>query len=128
MTYDIINHTRGDAIWFHTTLPNRLESILENGLKISSDPNWQIAPEPWIYLSTVPWHLIERDHVIFEIDLSGFSENEAKSECGWAFADPDDEKEWKDRWQLRVFRDIPPERIRKVTPWCLSPTATGLKP
>lgn len=106
MKYDVINHKTNDCIWYHTTTKDRLDSILSDGLKINSQPHWQSKPEPWIYLSPQPW---SGGDVVLEVDLSGFSEDENRSEVGWAFID-----NWEDRWQLRVFVDIPPDRIKML--------------
>lgn len=103
--YDVFNHTENSCIWFHTTTKDRLYSILSNGLKINSEPTWQSAPEPWIYLSTVPWTV--SNGIILEVDLSGFSGDDSRSEVGWAFVD-----DWDSRWQLRVYKDIPSDRIK----------------
>lgn len=107
-----MNPARGDCIWFHTTPKERLERILREGLHVNSPPTWQAAPEPWIYLSTRPWRCGEHEQVVLEVNLAGFSEDEARSEVGWPFVDGPGTESWESRWQLRVTRDIPPERIR----------------
>lgn len=105
--FDVVNHKRNDCIFFHTTTKDRLDSIFGEGLKINSIPSWQSRAEPWVYLSTVPW---DGGEVILNVNLSDFSIDEARSDVGWAFVDDD---KWEERWQLRVFKNIPPDRISK---------------
>jgi hypothetical protein len=82
---------------------------MKEGLKMSSPPVWQSAPERWIYVSAEPWYPNGDDtDVIFQVDLS-FLEPE---ECGWPFIDTKSNAEWDGRWQLRVYRDIPPEYLK----------------
>jgi hypothetical protein len=107
----IVNHLRGDCIWFHTTPTERLDSILRDGLKCNSPPAWQSRPEPWIYVSTKPWQCGEHEQVVLAVDLSDVPWDKA----GWPFVDYGGE-EWENRWQLRVFVDIPPGKIRSYTP------------
>ena len=111
MPNEVVNHKNGKCIWYHTTTAERLNSILKHGLKINSRPVWQAQKEPWVYLSTEPWNPDSwGDYVILEVNLDWLpAEN-----CGWAFADPGNEEEWANRWQLRVFVDIPADKIRKV--------------
>jgi hypothetical protein len=101
---DIINHKTGNTIWYHTTTKDRVPSILKTGLKINSKPTWQINPEPWIYVSTIPWNCT--GNATFEVDLSFLDIND----CGWAFADADSPP--NEKWQLRVFKDIPVKYIK----------------
>jgi hypothetical protein len=110
---EVINHKRGDCIWYHTTTPDRLLSIKLQGLKCGSPPTWQSKAEPWIYVSTEPWtplnellDMADARHIILQVDLSWLESRF----CGWPFVEPDT-KEWDDRWQLRVFKDIPSEYI-----------------
>ena len=111
MPNNVVNHKNGKCIWYHTTTAERLSSILKHGLKINSQPTWQASKEPWIYLSTEPWNPDScGDYVILEVNLDWLS----AENCGWAFADPGNEEEWANRWQLRVFVDIPADKIRKV--------------
>jgi hypothetical protein len=108
----VINHKRGDCIWYHTTPMSRIKSILKRGLKINSKPTYQEYKEPWIYVSTKPFldiELITRPFVVLEVDLSWLSPDD----CGWPFVDPDT-KEWEGRWQLRVFRNISPAFLREM--------------
>jgi hypothetical protein len=109
---DVINHKRGDCLWYHTTLESRLPAIKKEGLRINSPPVWQGRPEPWIYVSTEPWpYKLNGELVaILEVDLSFIDQHEA----GWPFVEPET-KEWEDRWQLRVFRDIPRRYLWRVT-------------
>lgn len=102
---DVINHKNNNCIWYHTTTNDKVDSIIKNGLKINSSPTWQNKPEPWIYLSVVPWKE-GKDITIFEVDLSFLDTNE----CGWAFADEDTPLE--ELWQLRVFKNIPSNKIK----------------
>lgn len=51
----LVNPARGDTIWYHTTTPDRLGSILRDGLRCGSPPTCHAAPEPWIYVATRPW-------------------------------------------------------------------------
>jgi hypothetical protein len=104
MDIGIVNPNDESFIWYHTTHKDRLERVLEEGLIRNSEPVWQSGPEPWIYLSTVPWEY--EGGVILEIDLSRF-----KFEyVGWAFANENSPKE--EKWQLRCFVHIPPEVIK----------------
>lgn len=105
---EVINHKRGDCVWFHTTPLSRWGSIERAGLKINSPPTWQTSPEPWIYVSTEPFSPGE-NNMVLEVDLSWLS----TEDCGWPFLDGRDDPDWDNRWQLRVFRDIPPEYIRR---------------
>lgn len=98
---DVINHENGNCIWYHTTPNDRVDIIFKKGLKINSEPSWQSYPEPWIYISTIPWIDDNENATVFKVDLSFIN----KDDCGWAFADNDSPKE--ELWQLRVFRDIP---------------------
>ena len=100
----IINHLDDSTIWYHSTPKDRLESILEHGLKINSPPTYQSRPEPWIYLSPAPWEMGEL--VILQVNL----DEVAESDAGWAFTSPEDDN-WDDRWQLRVMVDIPTSKI-----------------
>ena len=108
MPNEVVNHKNGKCIWYHTTTPDRVDAIKKQGLKINSLPTWQSSKEPWIYLSTEPWSTDScGDYVILEVNLDWLPvEN-----CGWAFADPDNKEEWANRWQLRVFVDIPADKI-----------------
>jgi hypothetical protein len=99
---DVINHETENCIWYHTTYVSRLQFILNEGLRINSLPSWQFAPEPWIYVSTIPWHV--KDGIILEVNLSFLNIDE----CGWPFVDADEPK-----WQLRVFKDIPASCVKK---------------
>lgn len=105
----VVNHKRGDCIWFHTTTLDRWGSIEKLGLKINSAPTWQSAPEPWIYVSTEPFSP-DDGNIVLEVDLSWLP----VEDCGWPFLDGKDDPEWDNRWQLRVFRDIPPEYIKRL--------------
>ncbi|MDD5065024.1 MAG: hypothetical protein PHQ35_09755 [Phycisphaerae bacterium] len=96
---DVINHKTGSFIWYHSTPKERLDNIRKEGLKINSEPSWQGEPEPWIYVSTIPWNA--ENNVVLEVDLSFLN----TYECGWPFVDKDTPLE--DLWQLRVFKDIP---------------------
>ncbi len=107
---DVLNHVRGDCVWFHTTPAGRVRSILAEGLRPGSPPTWQSAPEPWIYLSTTPWNDDTEGQVVLAVDLSGFGTDEV----GWPFVDGPGSESWEQRWQLRVMRPIDPERIRVV--------------
>ena len=100
----VINHKTGKCIWYHTTPNRNVSKILKEGLKINSTPEYQNAPEPWIYVSTVPWSGGE-GKTIFEVDLSDISVLEA----GWPFGQDEDPIE--KRWQLRVMKNIPPDKI-----------------
>jgi hypothetical protein len=95
---DVINHKTNNCIWYHTTPDDKIDKIIKEGLKINSKPSWQSKPEPWIYVSTMPWK--QESSIILEVDLSFLNQNE----CGWAFADENTPIE--ELWQLRVFRDI----------------------
>ena len=106
----VINHKRGDCIWFHTTKPERVENIKRFGLKIGSEPTWQSHPEPWIYVSTEPWYPEDTGWIVLEVDLSWLS----VKDCGWPFIDYTNSEEWDNRWQLRVFKDVPPMYIREL--------------
>lgn len=96
----IINPKRNNCIWYHSTPRERVKSILKSGLKINSEPTWQSKPEPWIYVSTIPFFELP-DYVTFEVDLSKL----AWEKCGWAFDGYE---------QLRVFEDIPVEWLKQV--------------
>ncbi len=106
---DVINHESGTCVWYHTTPNDRVGSILRDGLKVNSKPTWQDKPEPWIYVSTLPWG--NEDNVtILEVDLSVIETTDA----GWPFVD-EGTPEWEERWQLRVFKDIPPDKVKLLT-------------
>ncbi len=112
MAFDVVNPARGDCLWYHTTPAERVEAILRDGLRVNSPPVWQAAPEPWIYLSTMPWLCGEHEQVVLEVDLAGFSRDEARSDVGWPFVDGPGSESWERRWQLRVFRDVEAGRVR----------------
>ena len=95
----IVNPVSGNYMWYHSTPIERADSIRKNGLKINSEPTWQSKPEPWIYVSVVPFFELP-DYVTFEVDLSKLPWDK----CGWAF---DGEE------QLRVFEDIPTEWLKE---------------
>lgn len=102
---DVINPKTGNCIWYHTTTFDRIRSIAEGGLKPGSQPTWQSSPEPWVYLSTIPWNDVGGDWIVLEVDLSTFE----KTDVGWAFADENTPEE--ELWQLRCLKTIPPEAI-----------------
>lgn len=105
---DVINHKTGTCIWYHSAPVERVKNILREGLKINSKPTWQANPEPWIYVSTEPWN--SDSNVVFEVDLSFLNTDEA----GWPFGQ--DEEPLENRWQLRVFKDIPSSFIKPMNP------------
>ena len=104
---DVINHVRGDCVWYHSTPIERVEKILKEGLRINSLPSWYSSPMPWIYVSIRPNDYKQEGYATIETDLSFLN----PKECGWPFVEPG-MPEWEERWQLRVFRDIPAEKLR----------------
>ena len=100
---DVINHKNGTCVWYHSTPKERVGSILQEGLRINSPPTWQSGPEPWIYMSTIPWNA--ENNTVLEVDLSFLNTYEA----GWPFGQ--DEEPLENRWQLRVLIDIPKRYI-----------------
>jgi hypothetical protein len=112
LTMRVINYKNNSCIWYHTTPLERVETILREGLKINSEPTWQSSSEPWIYLSVEPWLPESKEpYTVLEVDLSFLHTND----CGWPFVDPTNDAEWDGRWQLRVFKDIPPEYIKVMS-------------
>ena len=105
----VINHKNNSCIWYHTTPNDRVEKILREGLRINSDPGWQEEPEPWIYVSTEPF-MLSPETTTFEVDLSFLG----GLECGWPFTEPG-APDWEDRWQLRVFKDIPAKYLKVLS-------------
>ncbi len=101
----IWNHKNNSYIWYHTTPQDRLDSILEHGLKINSLPTCQSSPEPWIYVSTEGFWM--EDSVTFEVDL----EHIEHEDVGWPFIDLEGPS-WESRWQLRVLVDVPPDKLK----------------
>ena len=95
----LINPETNNTIWYHSTPKERLDSILKEGLRINSIPTFETGgPYPWIYVSTVPFDPDNQKLVLLQIDLRDIPEERA----GWPF---------EDRWQLRVFMDIPAKYI-----------------
>jgi len=103
----ILNHRTDSFVWYHTTPVERLNSILENGLKINSPPTCQGSAEPWIYVSTEPFWI--KDGIVLEVDLEEMKHDDA----GWPFMSgpEEDPEEWATRWQLRVFVNVPPKKL-----------------
>jgi len=58
-----------EFVIYHVTTKDRLPSILKEGLKPNSDPNWFKGKTPYIMLSKYPyWHLYkEEETVLIEI-------------------------------------------------------------
>lgn len=104
----ILNHKNDSYIWYHTTPQERVDSILKDGLKINSPPTYQGGPEPWIYVSTEPFWM--ENGVTLKVDLEDVKHKDA----GWPFQSgpEEDPEEWEARWQLRVFVDVPTEKLK----------------
>lgn len=102
MNTGIYNCLYKNYIWYHCTPPERVNSILKEGLKINSMPTYQDCPEPWIYVSSKPFFL---NLVVLTIDLSYLPWDKA----GWPFGE--EEKPIEERIQLRILEDIPVKYI-----------------
>lgn len=96
----IINPDNNSTIWYHTTLRDRVLSILQNGLKTFSPKSGSgYNRVPWLYISSKP---LISDNPIFEVDISDIKEYDVK-ECFGGRVDGS-------IYQM-IFVDIPPNKL-----------------
>ena len=96
----IINPDNNTTIWYHTTLRDRVPSILSNGLKIFSPSSGSGHDRvPWLYISSKP---LISDKPIFKVDLAGVKEDAVKELF---------DSKVDDCIYQRIFIDIEPDRL-----------------
>lgn len=96
----IINPDNNSTVWYHTTLRDRVPSILSNGLKIFSPSSGSGYDRvPWLYISSKP---LISDKPIFKVNLVGVKDDAVKEIFG---------SRVDDCIYQRVFIDIAPDKL-----------------
>jgi len=100
----IVNPDNNSTVWYHTTLRERVSSILQNGLKTFSPRSSSgYNRVPWLYVSSKP---LKTENPVFKVDLSGLKEHEVK-ECFGGRVDGSIHQ--------MVFVDIAPDKLSLIS-------------